>query len=249
MGFIVGLVASILCFIVYNKMYKREQPAPMGKKNAFIPVGMGVLAPVLSTIAALLLAFAVSQATNGSVQELPVAMRSFISSFILAGFTEEFIKFLLLLLAVKIVKPKNVYEYGILGAGIGFGFTGLEDAIYGDGSVAIAISRIPTFALHMAFGVIMGVHFGLAKYEMQNNSGETRKHMILSLVIPVLWHTIYDAATASNFALQAEEENTQIAGVMIALVVIIVSIILQFAVLRKIKKRCGEFCEKKTENG
>lgn len=35
----------------------------------------------------------------------------------MAGFTEELVKFLVFLLVLKINKPKNVYEHGVLRAG------------------------------------------------------------------------------------------------------------------------------------
>jgi len=216
----------------------------MEKKKAVLPVVLGVIAPILSTIVVLLFGLAAMQMNSGSLQGLPIALRSFIGSFILAGFTEEFIKFLLLLLAVRIIKPKNVYEFGIIGAGIGFGFTGLEDALYGNGNAVVALSRIPTFALHMAFGIIMGLHFGLAKYAKQNNNmGEARLHRVLSMLVPVLWHTVFDAATGSNIALQSENENNQILGAIVALVVVLTSIVLQFKTLGKLKKRSAEYCD------
>ena len=242
MGLIVALFASILCLVLYIKMCKREQPSPMEKKKAALPVVLGVIAPILSTIVVILFGLAATKIKGGSLHELPVVLRSFIGSFILAGFTEEFIKFLLLLLAVKLVKPKNVYEFGILGAGIGFGFTGLEDALYGNGSAAVALSRIPTFALHMVFGIIMGLHFGLAKYSEQNNSVKARIHKILAMLVPVFWHTIFDASTASNFALQSENEDTQILGAIVGLVVVLISIVLQFMTLGKFKKKSEEYC-------
>jgi len=246
MGLIIGLIASILCAVIYMNMCKREQPLPMEKKKEVLPVVFGIAAPVLATVAVILLVVAVSRITNGAVHELPVILRSLISSFVMAGFPEELIKLLLVLLAIRIIKPKNVYEYVILGAGIGFGFTGLEDALYGSGSVVAALSRIPTFALHMAFGVIMGQHLGLAKYVRKNNTGNSGKHVLLALLLPVFWHTLYDAATASNLALQAESEDMQLAGILVALIIVAASVIMQFITLGRCKKKCEEYCRMTT---
>lgn len=35
MGLIIGLIASILCAVIYMNMCKREQPLPMEKKRRF----------------------------------------------------------------------------------------------------------------------------------------------------------------------------------------------------------------------
>ena len=247
MGLIVGLITGVLCVVVSIKMLKREQPAPMEKKQAALPYLLGLAAPILSTFAAILFAVVISRATNGTVQELPVVLRSFISSFIIAGFTEELIKLLLLMIAIKAVKPGNVYRFALLGAGVGCGFTGLEDITYGGTSLAVAITRLPTFALHMSFGVIMGLHLGLAEYARHRDDGECRKHRFLALALPVLWHTVYDAATASNHAMKSEDEVMQVAGVAVALLIVIISVILQFKILGKLKKKCAEYCEMSVE--
>ena len=250
MGLIVGILQGILCIILYVRMYKREVPEPMGKKAA-IPVVLGFFAPFLST--ALLVGFGliVMKVTGGQLQSLTgliptYTLRSLTAAFIGAAFPEEFIKLLFILLSSKFIKPKNVYEYGLLGAGVGAGFTFLEEMLYGGGSIAAALGRIPFFAMHVVFNLIMGVFLGLALCEKRNGRAGATKHAILAFVVPVLWHSIFDAATTFNKALQAgvdtDNDFLAIAGVAVALVVVIVSVALQVWGLIKYKNSTEELC-------
>ena len=243
MGLIAALIATALCAVVYVRMYRRELPEPMGKKKAAVPVGFGFLAIVLTLPAVVLMGLGI-QASVGSVAEFvssPV-LRSLVGSFLMAGFTEELIKFLMFLIVVKIVKPKNVYEYGMLCAGVGFGFTALEELLYAGNGLVTMIFRILFFAMHMLFGMLMGTQLGLAAYCRREGRGGAGRHRFLALFLPVLWHTVFDAATATNAAMNAADEDTQIAGIAIALIVLVVSVVLQFVLLVRFKKKAGEYC-------
>ena len=143
-------------------MIRREVPEPISKKQAAIPAVLGLLSVFLATM--LMIGFGAGiKALFGSVSEAvsSLVLRSLVSSFFLAGFTEEVVKLLMFLVAIKIVKPKNVYEYGLLCAGVGFGFTALEEFIYAGSSLVAMVLRIFYFAMHMVFGLLMGLHLGL----------------------------------------------------------------------------------------
>lgn len=243
MGLIVSLISTILCAVVYVRMYRRDLPEPIGKKKAALPAVLGFFAPILSTMAAGLFSIGAVALMGGSIQDSihSLILRSLLGSFIIAGFTEELVKFLLFLLTVKIAKPKNVYEYGMLCAGIGFGFTALEILLYGSGNAVVALSRIPTFALHMVFGLIMGVQLGLARYSRLKGEG-SRKHICLALLLPVLLHTVYDAATFSNAGIRADDDTTMKVAIVIGLVVILVSVVFQFALLIQFRKKSEAYC-------
>lgn len=256
MGLIAGIIEGILCIILYVRMCGREVPEPMGKKAA-IPVVLGLFAPILSTL--LLLGFGlllgygfiVTQSTGGQGQSLTsfvptYALKSFVSAFIGASFPEELVKFLLLLLSMKIVKPKNVYECGLLGAGVGVGFTFLEEMLYGGQSIVSSLVRLPFFAMHVVFDLIMGIFLGLALYGEKNGHSGTKKHVILAFVVPVLWHTVFDAATTFNKMLQTgldtDNDFLRNVGAVFAVVVIVASVALQVWELVQFKKRTGELC-------
>ena len=75
-----------------------------------------------------------------------------------------------LLIACAIFKPRNVYEHMVAGAGIGFGFTLLEEFAYGTG--LSSLTRIPLVAMHVVFGIIMARHLGTARHNLlRGNAG------------------------------------------------------------------------------
>ena len=254
MGFITSLIAFILCAFVYVRMIRREVPEQIGKAQAWVPVGAGLIAPIISTVIAVGLGMLTIKLHGGEItqsgvtmpvqqaqQETNVVLRSLIKSFRVAGFTEELVKLLLALLMVKIFKPKNVYEYALAFIGVGFGFTALEEVLYGGGGL-VSLFRLPGFAMHMVFAILMGVNLGLARYA-KLHGGSAGKHIFLGLFLPVLWHTLYDAATAFNAGLESTDENVQVAAVVIALIVTVVSTVLQFVLLVRFKNNAVKYSE------
>jgi hypothetical protein len=235
-------------------MIRREVPEQIGKAQAWVPVGAGLIAPIISTVIAVGLGMLTIKLHGGEItqsgvtmpvqqaqQETNVVLRSLIKSFRVAGFTEELVKLLLALLMVKIFKPKNVYEYALAFIGVGFGFTALEEVLYGGGGLA-SLSRLPGFAMHMVFAILMGVNLGLARYA-KLHGGSAGKHIFLGLFLPVLWHTLYDAATAFNAGLESTDENVQVAAVVIALIVTVASTVLQFVLLVRFKNNAVKYSE------
>lgn len=254
MGLILGLLDGLLCVILYVRMCRREVPEPMGKKAA-IPVALGLVPPILSTL--MLVCFGLIAAlvtgTQGQLQiNLPLGytLRSLLAAFIGASFPEELTKFLFILLSVKLVKPRNIYEYGLLGAGIGTGFTFLEQMLYGSGNPVNALIRLPFFAMHVVFNLIMALFLGLAQYEKKNERRGAGKYAVLAFVVPLLWHTVFDAATTYNKMLQTGLETEDVllrnVGAAIALIVIIASVALQVWELVRYKRRTEELCAMET---
>ena len=244
MGLLVALIATALCAVVYIRIYKREVPEPIEVKKAVVPAALGLFAPFLSTAMLAGIGLLIAATPGGSIQDRissPI-LGALVGSFLLAGFTEEFIKFLVFLLAVKIVKPKKVYEYALLCAGVGFGFTALEEALYGGSGVATAVARIPMFAMHVVFGILMGKHFGLARYSRKEGTGEAGRHMFLACFLPVLWHTVYDAGTTANPGLRMEDDSMQVAYILGGLVIVLISTVLQFIVLVRFRKNTEKYC-------
>ncbi len=244
MDIIVSLISTVLCAVVYIPMIWRETPEAMPKKKAVIPVVAGLFAPFLATVVTLGIGLAIRGITGGrSLSEAigNMALASLTGSFLAAGMTEELVKFLLFWLITRRLKPKNVYEYAVLMAGIGFGFTVLEEIGYGSGSPLTSLSRLPGFAMHMVLGLIMGLFLGLTRYRKQGGESGVRENC-LAFLLPILWHTVYDASTAFNGALSAEDENVQLIGIIFWLGVVIASTVLQFVVLIKFKKNAGRYC-------
>ena len=251
MGLIAAVIATALCAVVYVRMYQRELPEPIGKRQAAIPVGFGVISVLLTLPLLVLIALGVKAVIGGSIADVvpnPV-LSSLIRSFFLAGFTEEIIKFGMFLIVIRLVKPKNVYEYGFLCAGVGFGFTGLEDLYYGLQNPVGSVFRVLFFAMHMMFGLLMGIQLGLAAYSKRRGRNDAGTHMALALGLPVLWHTVFDASTTTNAAINSDDRTVQIIGLIIAIAVCLISIAMQFVLLIQFKNRVREYCGMRTDGG
>ena len=247
MEFFVTILSSLLCLFVYVRMYKKDQPQPIGFLKAALPVGLGAFAPFLSTTLFLLIGLAVAKFAGTTVSQSisSAPLKSFVSAFLTAGFPEEFVKFILLLIVLWIAKPKNVYEYAFLGAGIGFGFTVLEDYLYGDGNLSAALIRIPTFASHMVFGMIMGLNLGIARHK-KLFGGSAFMNRLLAFCLPLLWHTVYDAFTVANFALFTEDSSLQDTGLLVGMGIMVLSIVLHIVLLVRFRKKAPIYCAMET---
>jgi RsiW-degrading membrane proteinase PrsW (M82 family) len=166
------------------------------------------------------------------------------AAFISAGLPEEITKFLMILLTLLIFRGRirNVYEYILIGAAVGFGFTLLEEFFYGSDAGLTAIARLITVASHMVFGIIMARHLGLAKYNRIKGSGSVAGEYALSLLVPILLHTLYDAGTATNAFMNSGNEDEELIGIVIALAVTVALFILQIAALVRLKKNAEKYC-------
>lgn len=245
MSIILALVAFALCAILYVRMVRREIPEPMGKKQALIPVVTGLAAPILATALIIIFGLIIKATINKPLAGLSDSLvyKALVTSFVGAGFTEEFIKFLLLLLLARFLKPKNVYEYALICVGLGVGFTLLEEVTYGAANSPLtALARIPAFGMHLVFAILMGVHFAIAKYNKQNGLGGVGMHRFLGLFLPILWHTLFDASTVDNTALMVEDEAINTTGFMITMGIVLISVILQIVMFLWFKKKTGEYC-------
>ena len=242
MGIIVSLISFALCVFFYVRMIRREVPTPLTTGRAVIPVVVGLAAPSLSTF--LMVGFGLlfnALGTPPHALSPSLLYKSLITAFFTAGFTEEFIKLLLLLLLVRFLKPKNVYEYILFCAGLGVGFTLLEELMYGGGNPVVALARLPAFGLHVVFGVLMGSYWGLAAYNKRQGLGKVGLYRFLGLCLPVLWHTVFDAATSNNVFIDAESDDTKMVGFIFGVAVVILSVALQFVVLSCLKKQSTEY--------
>ena len=237
------LLSLIVLGILYSRMIRRETPDAISKPQAVVPVVLGAVSTVLSFLLFLGIGYLLDKA-GVSTKQLPPFIRSVTAAFISAGLPEEITKFLMILLTLLVFRGRirNVYEYILIGAGVGFGFTLLEEFLYGSAEMMTAIARLLTVASHMVFGIIMGGHLGTAKYNKIKGSGSVAGEYVLALIVPILLHTLYDAGTATNAFMNSGNEDDELIGIVIALVVTIVLFILQIAVPVRLKKNTEKYC-------
>jgi len=115
----------------------------------------------------------------------------FYDAFVVAGFTEEFFKFLILV--VLIWKNRNFNEKfdGIVYAVfVSLGFAAVENILYvfSHGEAVGYVRAIVSVPAHALFGVTMGFYFGLAKFYRKNRL----VYLFKALLFPVILHGIFD---------------------------------------------------------
>lgn len=121
----------------------------------------------------------------------------FYMSFIIAGLVEEGLKALVLI--PNLLKEKNFNERldGIIySVFLSLGFATIENIIYilfenpisaFEVGVIRSIISVPA---HMIFAVIMGYY--ISKYRFTSSKVKKRKYLILSIILPILLHGIFD---------------------------------------------------------
>ena len=121
-----------------------------------------------------------------------------INTFFKVALVEEFSKWIFL----KKITWKNkefnyIYDAIVYAVFVALGFATIENIIYvlgSEGGISIAILRaILSVPGHAFDGVFMGYYYGLAKQAKINDTIKLfKRNMIFSLLIPVVFHFIFD---------------------------------------------------------
>ena len=135
---------------------------------------------------------------------------------------EEIVKYV----AMQSVRKNPAFNYtfdGIVyGVMASLGFATLENLLYvlGIGDLTTAIMRgILSVPLHCTCGVFMGYYYGLAQwFRAHGRSNDATTNSLLSFVIPVIIHGLYD------FSLDVDSAIVTIAGLLFTVVVLILAI-------------------------
>lgn len=237
------ILALIVLSLLYARMTKREVPEPMPRSQAIVPIIFGVVSLPLSFMIFLGIGFLLTEIGYSS-EGLPTVVRSFNAALFGAGIPEETAKLLIIAVSLLIFRSKlrNVYEYILVGAAVGFGFTVFEEFLYGSDSMVSDIGRLVTIAGHVIFGILMGKHLGLARYCKTSGNGSSALQYILAYIVPLVIHTLYDACLLNKFQ-ESEDEDLAAIGIVIAIVAFVVFFIFQLIALSKMKKNTGKYCE------
>lgn len=188
MGIIIDIIilslavapVALLLFVVYKSdKYEKE------------PLGMLILAFVLG-----ILSIPMDLLTVALINVVYTGSTVFYSAFLEAGIPEELCKWTLFMLAIWRNKNFNEFFDGIVYACfIGLGFAFVENIMYvfGESSLlgAVGVSLLRAglaVPAHFLFGVLMGYCLSMAKYYPE----QRKKYLVLSLIIPMAAHGIYD---------------------------------------------------------
>ncbi len=125
----------------------------------------------------------------------------FLTTFLGIGLIEEVFKWVVVyIFTFKNKDFDEVYDAIVYAVCSSLGFACIENILYiitSDITTGIyrAVTAVP---VHACNGIVMGYYLGLAKKRSVNNDEKSNKYLILSLLMPILAHTIYDFLLLSH---------------------------------------------------
>ena len=185
------LPSSALGVMIYKKdIVEKESTGLLFKLFLGGAIGSVILTLLLSTV------------LEPIIPDLEDSNNNFIylaiNTFFKVALVEEFSKWIFL----KKITWKNkefnyIYDAIVYAVFVALGFATIENIIYvlgSEGGISIAILRaILSVPGHAFDGVFMGYYYGLAKQaKINDNIKLFKRNMIFSLLIPVVFHFIFD---------------------------------------------------------
>jgi len=205
------ILAAVIPALWLIRHYVKHDVYPEPRGLIIKTVLMGIVIVVPIVILELLLD--VGYYMQGG-DDAPHILTAFFQAFVIAGFTEEFFKYLVLKKYCSVKsdfdEPMDGIVYAVL---VSLGFALLENIMYvmgaageaGPDGIAAGIGTAVLRAFtavpaHASFGVIMGFYFS------NQHFGNGKKGFFpTALLLPILWHGAY------NFLLLAEHPITMLA--------------------------------------
>ena len=194
------LFASIIPVVLLGiYIYKKDQhKEPIGLLASIFILGVLSCIPVVITEVFVGELFPIDETTSSFLE-------IFINVFIGVGLIEEGFKWLVTYFrGYKHREFDEVYDIIVYAVFASLGFACIENIMYvfsyGLGTAAMrAVTSIPG---HASFGILMGYFLSKAKVNELNGEKSLRsKNLFLSIFIPTLFHTTFDAILTSNLDL------------------------------------------------
>lgn len=176
----------LLIFFYLKDKYEKEPVKTLGK--VFL-IGVLIVVPVL-IIELLLIKI---KPAGSKIWDV------FYMAVIVAGFTEEIIKYIALRFYIwKNTDFNEMYDGIIYGVFLSLGFATVENVLYViEGGMSAALMRIVTAVpAHALFGTVMGYYLGKAKF-LPYSKG---KRLIYAWFVPVILHGIYDFIILAGYS-------------------------------------------------
>ncbi len=171
---------AICLFIYFKDKYNRE---PLGL--LILSFFMGVLSIIPAVIIQLALTKPVEKLMGNDI------LYTAVFSYLIVALSEEGSKFLALrLLPFRRKAFDDPFDGIVYAVVVSMGFATLENIMYvTDHGIGTGILRMfLSVPAHATFGVLMGYHLGLAKFDPANK----RIHLVLAIFWPVLFHGTFD---------------------------------------------------------
>ena len=241
------IMTIIILGILYWRMVRREIPEPVGWQQALIPVAIGMVSfPITVPFS-----MGYMKSLSNDPDALKLSELNFFQALwrdlILAGGLEEIAKLLMILVILFIFrnKVKNVYEFILIGACVGIGFTIAEEYYYGSdegATILSAVVRLIAVPAHMTFNMVMAEFLGRARISKLSGKGSPVICCLLAILVPITVHTLYDVTTAFNSGLMRGEMK----GFIVAAIGYVCLLVYELVVLIRCKKKTAAFCAMRT---
>ncbi len=185
----------VLGYYTYSQDSKKE-PKRLLLKLFFGGFGAVILTVILSLFLQTIFPF-----FGGDIKEYG-NIRLLLYSFCIISFIEEISKFIFTyLISYHNKEYDQLYDMIVYSVFVALGFAWIENLLYVfEGGVRVAISRL-IFAVptHASVAVFMGYYLSFAKLaDINNNKKLKNKYLVLSLLVPITLHGIYDYMVYSN---------------------------------------------------
>lgn len=186
LNFIISIVPAIfLCVYVYKKDVVEKEPLKLLLSLLFL--GMLITVPAFFIENYLINTFSL-------FEKVPIKL--FALSFLVIGFTEEILKYIITFSAIWKNKNFNYIYDGIVYATFtSLGFALFENILYvtKNGTQVGLMRAVISVPAHAFFSIISGYYLGLAKF---NNYIGYKKYknrfLFLSIFVPIFLHGLFD---------------------------------------------------------
>ena len=234
------LPVLVLLYFIYKK--DKYQPEPIGKLIWTFIVGCLSVVPAALLESGLML-------LSPDAGQMPV-LNGLYNGYIVAGFSEELCKLLLLLWVIWRSPHFDEYFDGIVYAAyLSLGFACIENIGYvfqGEDQMFTALMRgLLAVPAHFLFAVTMGYYVSLAKFDPSHRSS----HLFKASLFPMLLHGTYDALLMVSGSLgEAYGEESTVVLITCG-VLFIVFIVFDIKLWRWGLKRIKRLQERSKEQG
>ena len=207
--FIASIPIILMCVFIYKKDNDKEPTKILRKLFIF-----GVLSIVPIIILELVTDKIIVLDNNN-----PIML--FINVFVTVGLIEEGIKWVIVNKTVfNDIEFNHAYDAIIYAVFVSLGFALIENILYVISSdIKVALLRgITTIPAHTFNAIIMGYFLGKAKQEDYNNNDKlSKKYMFLSLLVPILCHSLYD------FLIFMQTTNASVLFIVLVVIMYVIS--------------------------
>lgn len=188
------LISVLPVYILGNKIYKNDyekEPRKLLIKLFLYGILSVIMTLVLSGILELIFPFfSIENDSNLNILSLIIYV------FVGVALIEELSKWILVYNSTyNHMEFNHAYDAIVYATFVSLGFACIENILYVmDGGIQTALVRsISAVPGHVSFGIFMGYFIALAKIaDSNNNVSISKKNKILSLVVPIVLHGVYD---------------------------------------------------------